>query len=96
MYTVKSESIKSYVDAPMFLRKKRRHLIALIADDGNHFLAYGIVEGSTLFVDLDAEYEENTLSCFINKQGQFKLYECELEGYEYVGRIIATYKDYEV
>ncbi len=49
-----------------------------------------------MYIDLDAEYEENTLLCFINKQGQFKLFICELEGYDYVGRIIAAYKSYEV
>lgn len=96
MFAIKTESIKSYVEAPKSLLKEHRNLIALIADNGNHFLAYGIVEVTTLYIDLDAEYEENTLSCFINKQGQFKLFICELEGYYYVGRIIAAYKSYEV
>ena len=90
MFAIKTESIKSYVEAPKSLLKEHRNLIALIADN------YGIVEETTLYIDLDAEYEENTLSCFINKQGQFKLFICELEGYDYVGRIIAAYKSYEV
>lgn len=96
MYKAKSEPSKNYVCAPTFLLKRHNNYIALIADDGNHFLAYGIVEGTTLFVDLEAEYEENILSCFINKQEEFKLYECELEGYKYVGRIITAYKGYDV
>lgn len=96
MFAIKTESIKSYVEAPKSLLKEHRNLIALIADNGDHFLAYGIVEETTLYIDLDAEYEENTLSCFINKQGQFKLFICELEGYDYVCRIIAAYKSYEV
>lgn len=96
MFAIKTESIKSYVEAPKSLLKEHRNLIALIADNGDHFLAYGIVEETTLYIDLDAEYEENTLSCFINKQGQFKLFICELEGYDYVSRIIAAYKSYEV
>ncbi len=95
MFAIKTESIKSYVEAPKSLLKEHRNLIALITDNGDHFLAYGIVEETTLYIDLDAEYEENTLSCFINKQGQFKLFICELEGYDYV-RIIAAYKSYEV
>ena len=94
MFAIKTESIKSYVETPKSLLKEHHNLIALIADNGNHFLAYGIVEGTTLYIDLDAEYEENTLLCFINKQ--FKLFICELEGYDYVGRIIAAYKSYEV
>lgn len=69
MFAIKTESIKSYVETPKSLLKEHRNLIALIADNGNHFLAYGIVEETTLYIDLDAEYEENTLSCFINKQG---------------------------
>lgn len=68
MFAIKTESIKSYVEAPKSLLKEHRNLIALIADNGDHFLAYGIVEETTLYIDLDAEYEENTLSCFINKQ----------------------------
>lgn len=96
MFAIKTESIKSYVEAPKSLLKEHRNLIALIADNGDHFLAYGIVEETTLYIDLDAEYEKNTLSCFINKQGQFKLFICELEGYDYVCRIIAAYKSYEV
>ena len=60
MFAIKTESIKSYVEAPKSLLKEHRNLIALIADNGNHFLAYGIVEGTTLYIDLDAEYEENT------------------------------------
>ena len=96
MFAIKTESIKSYVEAPKSLLKEHRNLIALITDNGDHFLAYGIVEETTLYIDLDAEYEENTLSCFINKQGQFKLFICELEGYEYVGRVISAYKSYEV
>lgn len=96
MFAIKTESIKSYVETPKSLLKEHHSLIALIADNGNHFLAYGIVEGTTLYIDLDAEYEENTLSCFINKQWQFKLFICELEGYDYVGRIVAAYKSYEV
>lgn len=96
MFAIKTESIKSYVEAPKSLLKEHRNLIALIADNGDHFLAYGIVEETTLYIDLDAEYEENTLSCFINKQWQFKLFICELEGYDYVVRIVAAYKSYEV
>lgn len=69
MFAIKTESIKSYVETPKSLLKEHHNLIALIADNGNHFLAYGIVEGTTLYIDLDAEYEENTLLCFINKQG---------------------------
>ena len=96
MFAIKTESIKSYVEAPKSLLKEHRNLIALITDNGDHFLAYGIVEETTLYIDLDAEYEGNTLSCFINKQGQFKLFICELEGYDYVGRVISAYKSYEV
>ena len=72
MFAIKTESIKSYVETPKSLLKEHHNLIALIADNGNHFLAYGIVEGTTLYIDLDAEYEENTLSCFINKQWQLR------------------------
>ena len=54
MFAIKTESIKSYVETPKSLLKEHRNLIALIADNGNHFLAYGIVEGTTLYIDLDA------------------------------------------
>ena len=95
MFAIKTESIKSYVETPKSLLKEHHNLIALIADNGNHFLAYGIVEGTTLYIDLDAEYEENTLLCFINKQVQFKRLVGGLEGYDYGGRIIAAYRAYE-
>ena len=54
MFAIKTESIKSYVETPKSLLKEHHNLIALIADNGNHFLAYGIVEGTTLYIDLDA------------------------------------------
>ena len=38
MFAIKTESIKSYVEAPKSLLKDHRNLIALIADNGNHFL----------------------------------------------------------
>ena len=44
MFAIKTESIKSYVEAPKSLLKEHRNLIALITDNGDHFLAYGIVE----------------------------------------------------
>ena len=44
MFAINTESIKSYVETPKSLLKEHHILIALIADNGNHFLAYGIVE----------------------------------------------------
>lgn len=52
MFTVETETIQRYVDAPHFLTERQSTYIALIADDGNRFLSYGIVEGTVLFVDL--------------------------------------------
>ena len=60
------------------------------------FLSYGIVEGTTLFVDLEIEYIQGELSCFVNKKKEFKLSETELDGYEYVGRIVAARNEFEV
>ena len=56
MFTVETETIQRYVDAPHFLTERQSTYIALIADDGNRFLSYGIVEGTVLFVDLEIEY----------------------------------------
>lgn len=87
-----TESIESYVQIPPCLYEKKSTYIALIADDGNHFLNEGITEGATVFIDLEAEYEEGMINCFVNKQREFRLHKSMLEGYEYVGRAIATMK----
>ena len=81
------------VSETMELRRKLRESNSELKIYKNTLVARALKD---LNIDLDAEYEENTLSCFINKQGQFKLFICELEGYDYVGRIIAAYKSYEV
>lgn len=71
MFTVETENIQGYVDAPKFLTERQSTYIALIADDGNRFLSYGIVEGTILFVDLEIEYIQGELSCFVNKKKEF-------------------------
>ena len=96
MFSIDTKTVKSYVEAPPSLLKRRSTYIALIADGGNHFLAYGIIKGTTLFVDLETEYEEGKLSCLIDKQVFFKLSKTELDGYKYVGRVVAACNDYEV
>lgn len=96
MFTVETENIQGYVDAPRFLTERQSTYIALIADNGNRFLSYGIVEGTILFVDLEIEYTKGELSCFVNKKKEFKLSETELDGYEYVGRIVAARNEFEV
>ena len=40
MFTVETENIQGYVDAPRFLTERQSTYIALIADDGNRFLSY--------------------------------------------------------
>ena len=96
MFTVETETIQRYVDAPHFLTERPSTYIALIADDGNRFLSYGIVEGTILFVDLEIEYIQGELSCFVNEKKEFKLSETELDGYDYVGRIVAARNEFEV
>lgn len=96
MFKFDTNSIEIYVQIPPFLLKRRSTYIALIADGGNHFLHDGIVEGTTFFVDLEAEYEQDKLCCFISEQGEFKLHRGKPAGYEYVGRVVAACNKIEV
>ena len=96
MFKFDTNSIESYVQLPPFLLKRRSTYIALIADGGNHFLQDGIIEGTTIFVDLEAEYENDKLCCFVSEQREFKLHRSKPAGYEYAGRVVVTCNKIEV
>lgn len=76
------------------------NVVVFIAACGNHFLNYGVTEGMYLFFDLEKEYKEGQLSCFVsdseNVQSKFKISDRPIKGYTHMGRLVVTVKNYEV
>lgn len=77
-----------------------QNIVAMKADGGNHFMEFGIVEGSIVYLDLAAKSKKGCLSCYkrtYTKDGPlYKLSLHPMEGYRYFGRVILTMKYYEV
>ena len=44
MFTVETENIQGYVDAPRFLTERQSTYIALIADNGNRLAVFWILD----------------------------------------------------
>jgi len=71
-----------------------------IANGGNHFTDYGIYEGMFLFFDLNKPFLKGRLSCYINKNDdekpKYKVSDKDIDGYEHLGRLVVTMRNYEV
>ena len=83
-----------------FLQGCSERLVALIADDGNHFTDYGIYEGMFLFFDTEKPFLKGRLSCYVNEQDNdqpmYKLSDRDIDGYRHFGRLVMIIRNYEV
>lgn len=71
-------------------RNQRESLKCLIANGDNNFVDYGIVEGTVLFVQTNAEFAEGELNVFkIEEEGKppYKLSRERISS-DYFGRVI--------
>ena len=67
---------------------------------GCHFTDYGIYEGMFLFFDLNKPFLKGRLSCYINKNDdekpKYRVSDKDIDGYEHLGRLVVTMRNYEV
>lgn len=98
---IKESDIECYIELPKcFMEGCSDKIVVFCADDGNHFISYGIYEGMFLFFDLEKDFKEGWLSCYVNKSDdglpKYKLSDKDIEGYEHFGRLVMTMRNYEV
>lgn len=65
-------------------------LFLATADDGNHYLQYGIVEGSQLIFDAGKPYQVGHLACFIDENKKIHLRSANKKGEQYLGSLVAV------
>lgn len=95
------DEVEAYVKMPDYLMQGcSNDIIIFRADGGNHFTHYGIYEGMFLFFDVSKNYQEGRLSCYLNNTGdnrpKFKVSDKPLRGYQHLGRLVASMRNYEV
>lgn len=77
-----------------------KRIVIFRADGGNHFTDYGIFEGMFLFFDMKKDFEKGRLSCYINSaddgRPKYKVSDKDMEGYQHLGRLVMTMRNYEV
>lgn len=102
MFQYNKSDIRGYIPLPLayaFYSYAHDDLIALKADDGNHFIEYGITKYSLLYIDLEKEYSSDGLYCFYktNNDGSknYKLSKEKPIGYQYVGKLVCITKSIE-
>ena len=72
-------------------------IICLIANGDNNFLNEGIVEGSILFVDTGAEFQEGLLNVFKFRKDcspRYKLSRNRIAGAAFVGKVLMAINQY--
>jgi hypothetical protein len=92
MVTMPKEQIKEYSYLPATLLPKGAVNIFMgRADDGNHFLDFGIHEGMLLIFDADASFVDGHPSCFLHKETrQLKMLRHSDADYQHAGKLIAA------
>ena len=95
-----ADAIQEYVCcSPSVFRSESNNLLFAIADGGNHFTNFGIVEGTLLVFDGELPAEDGKLSLYADfskpKQPIFKLSLNVVPGMNYVGRAIARVNYFE-
>lgn len=98
---IDESDVQAYVRMPDCLIKGCSDDMAIfITDGGNHFTDYGIYEGMFLFFDLNKPFLKGRLSCYINKNDdekpKYKVSDKDIDGYEHLGRLVVTMRNYEV
>ena len=95
-----AEAIREYVCCtPSIFKSESNHLFLAIADDGNHFIDFGIIEGTLLVFDGELPAEDGKLSMYADlsnlKQPRFKISLIRVPGMAYAGRAIARVNYFE-
>ena len=76
--------------------RSRPGLILGVADNGNHYLHLDIIEGDILVFDFDKPYEEGKPPCFVDvSTDKVTMLEEKKNGYEYVGKLVATVRKFD-
>lgn len=102
MCAIPESDVRAYVAlSDLFTNGEKRNTVIFIADGGNHFTHYGIFEGMFLIFDLDAKFLKGHLSCFFNEtpedeQPKYRVSDVPIKGYQHMGRLIASVRNYEV
>lgn len=95
-----AEAIQEYVCcSPSIFKSESNNLLLAIADGGNHFTDFGIVEGTLLVFDGELSAEDGKLSLYADfskpKKPMFKLSLNVVPEMNYVGRAIARVNYFE-
>lgn len=98
---IDERDVTEYVNVPeCFMQGCSKNIVIFQADGGNHFTDYGIYEGMFLFFDMNKDFKEGRLSCYINKRDddrpKYKVSDKSIEGYRHLGRLVLTVRNYEV
>lgn len=100
IFAFDAAAIQEYVCcSPSVFRSESNNLLLAIADGGNNFTNFGIVEGTLLVFDGELSAEDGKLSMYADfskpKQPMFKLSLNVVPGMNYVGRAIARVNYFE-
>lgn len=80
---------------PCLLPETAKNVFFARADNGNHFLDFGIHEGMMLIFDEDAAFVDGHPSCFVHKDTkQLKMLRHSDDDYEHAGKLIAAINYY--
>jgi len=95
-----AEAIQGYVCCtPSVFKSESDHLFLAIADGGNHFMDFGITEGTLLVFDGELPAEDGKLSMYADlsnpKQPRFKISLIHVPGMAYADRAIARVNYFE-
>lgn len=91
MLHLPDEMVEAYVQIPTQLfDSASEDLFIGVADNGNHFLEYGITEGTKLVFDATLPFQRGKLSCFADKDNNLHVLATRKRGYKHMGRLIAT------
>ena len=98
---INEKEVTAYVTIPdCFLQGCSEDIVIFRADGGNHFTDYGIYEGMFLFFGLNKPFLKGRLSCYINKNDDakptYRVSDKDIDGYEHLGRLVVTMRNYEV
>lgn len=98
---IDEKEVTAYVTIPqLFLQGCSDDVVIFRADGGNHFTDYGIYKGMFLFFGRQKGFEKGRLSCYINTTGynqpKYKLSDKNIDGYEHLGKLVMTVRNFEV
>ena len=101
MIEIPNDRVEQYVSVASTLlpecSRESKHIVIAYADDGNHFLDFGITKGTTLFFDQELSFEDDHPSLFFSAdKNELRVLRNPKVGYEYAGRLVATLHQFPV